>query len=381
MTPFLSRIDRYVFTQLLGVFGFFALILVAVYWINRAVGLLDALVGDGQSVGVFLQMSLLTIPSVVELIAPMAAFGAGVFVANKLINDSELVVLQATGFSYYRLARPAFVFGLAVAVMTGIVTNLLIPAAATQLRELNAEIARNSTSKFLKDGQFLQPSAGIVVYIREISEGGELLDMFISDTRDPLVQQIYTAQRSFLIKDQDIPKLLMVDGVLQRKIRAQDIVSISRFADFTYSLEGLLQGARPGLRSAAEMSTLDLLRAPSGTVLETGETAGWMHYAGHLRLSWPLSAAFTAMIGFAALFLGAFSRHGLWWQILVATAMLIALYLVHIVTLTRAPAMTNGWLLAYATPILGAGLTFGLLWFAARPRRRPALSPRHQVAQ
>jgi len=376
----MSRIDRNIYAQLLGVFGFFALILVAVYWVNRAVGLLDSLVSDGQSAGVFLQMSLLTVPSVIELIAPMAAFGASVFVANKLSGDSEIVVLQALGYSYFRLARPVLFFGLTVAAMTALVTNALMPAAATQLRELNAEISRNTTAKYLKEGQFLQPAKGIVLYIREISPNGELLDMFVSDTRDPLIQDVYAAQRSFVIQDGEVPKLLMLDGVLQRKIRGQDIVSISRYADFTYSLETLVNSARDGARGVAELSTLTLLRAGPAEAEETAQSQGWMRYAGHLRLSWPLSAAFTAMIGFATLFLGAFSRHGLWRQIIVATMMLIALYVVHIVTLTRAPALPNGAVLAYATPLLGAVLTFGVLWQSGRPRRQPRAPVQGQPA-
>lgn len=365
----MSRIDRYIFMQLLGVFGFFELILVAIYWVNRAIGLLDALIRDGQSVGVFIQMSLLTVPGVVELIAPMAGFGAALFAANKLSNDSELVVLQTLGVSYYRLARAACVFGLTIAAMTAVVSNILMPAAATQLRELNIEISRNNTAKFLKEGQFLQPDPGIVIYIREISPQGELLDMFISDMRDPLVQQIYTSQRSFLIKDGEIPKLLMVDGVLQRKIRTQNIVSISRFADFTYALDGFIKAANNGTRGARELSTLELLRASPAMVQETGQAIGSLRYAGHMRISWPLSTAFAAMIGFVTLIIGSFSRHGLLLQILGATVLLIAMYMVHIVTLSRAQAFENGWIFAYATPVFGAGITMFLLWFSGRTRR------------
>ncbi|MEO6300594.1 MAG: LPS export ABC transporter permease LptF, partial [Paracoccaceae bacterium] len=45
----MTRFDRYLLSQLLTMFGFFALVLVGVYWINRAVGLFDQLIGDGQS--------------------------------------------------------------------------------------------------------------------------------------------------------------------------------------------------------------------------------------------------------------------------------------------------------------------------------------------
>lgn len=50
----MSRSDRYILSQLMMLFGFFALVLVAVYWVNRAVLLFDDLIADGQSAWVFL---------------------------------------------------------------------------------------------------------------------------------------------------------------------------------------------------------------------------------------------------------------------------------------------------------------------------------------
>ena len=45
----MPRIDRYLLSQFLTLFGFFALVLVSVYWINRAVSLFEQLISDGQT--------------------------------------------------------------------------------------------------------------------------------------------------------------------------------------------------------------------------------------------------------------------------------------------------------------------------------------------
>ena len=45
----MSRFDRYLLSQLLALFGFFSLVLVAIYWVNRAVSLFDQIIGGGQS--------------------------------------------------------------------------------------------------------------------------------------------------------------------------------------------------------------------------------------------------------------------------------------------------------------------------------------------
>src|SRR5690606_3944447 len=39
-----ARFDRYLLSQLMVLFGFFALILVSIYWVNRAVALFDQLI-------------------------------------------------------------------------------------------------------------------------------------------------------------------------------------------------------------------------------------------------------------------------------------------------------------------------------------------------
>ena len=108
----MSRYDRYVLSQYLLFFGFFALVLVAVFWINRAVVLFDRLIGGGQSAMVFLEFTALTLPNLIRMVLPMAAFAASVYVTNRLSSESELTVMQATGSSPWRLARPALVFGL-----------------------------------------------------------------------------------------------------------------------------------------------------------------------------------------------------------------------------------------------------------------------------
>ncbi|MDE3027762.1 MAG: LptF/LptG family permease, partial [Paracoccaceae bacterium] len=88
----MSRFDRYMLSQLMMLFGFFSLVLVAVYWVNRAVLLFNALIGDGQSMGIFLEFTALTLPNVIKIMLPVSAFAASVYVTNRLSTESELVV-------------------------------------------------------------------------------------------------------------------------------------------------------------------------------------------------------------------------------------------------------------------------------------------------
>ena len=363
------RFDRYLLSQLLALFGFFSLVLVGVYWINRAVGLFEQLIGDGQSALVFLEFSVLTLPNVIRLVLPVSAFVAAVYVANRLTSDSELVVMQATGFSAFRLARPVVYFGLIVALMMLVLMHVLVPASRGSLAARTAEISQNVSARFLKDGQFLHPAAGITVYIREVAASGELLDLFLADDRDPAARVSYTAKKALFVRAADGPKLLMVDGMVQVLQADTQRLSVTRFADFTYDMAGLIAVPGPQDRTVDELSTAELLAASDAVQRETGESHAALLFEAHSRIAQPFTATAAALIGFASLLLGAFSRFGLWRQILVAIALLLAVQGLQTLTTGAGITREGGWVLAYLPPLLGIAIAAFELWLSQRPRR------------
>ena len=370
----MSRFDRYLLSQLIAVFGFFSLVLVSVYWINRAVGLFDKLIGDGQSALVFLEFSLLTLPNVIALVLPISAFAAAVYVANRLTQESELVVMQATGFSAFRLARPVLYFGLTVTAMMLILTHFLVPASRTELAQRSAEISQNVTATFLTDGQFTHPAPGITLYIREVSPTGELLDLFLADDRDPALRNTYTARKALFARSDSGPKLLMFDGMLQGLAAQGQRLSVTRFVDFTYDLGGLIGKEASLKRTVNELSTTELLAPTPAALNETGASVATFMVTGHSRFSQPLLATAAALIGFSALLMGAFSRFGLWRQIGVAILLLIVVQAVSTYFAAFALLSPTGWIWVYFAPAVGSGIALTMIWLTQRPRRVSAQS-------
>lgn len=363
------RFDRYLLSQLLALFGFFSLLLVSVYWVNRAVGLFDELIGDGQTALVFIEFSLLTLPNVIRLVLPISAFVATVYAANRLMGESELVVMQATGFSSFRLARPVLYFGLAVAVMSSILTHVLVPISRQTLAERSAELSENITSRFLRDGQFMHPSDGVTLYIRAITATGELRDIFLNDDRDPKSGATYTARKALLVRGDTGPKLLMFDGMTQTLDRQSGRLAVTRFADVTYDLNGLIEGGQQLTRTLDELSTPELLSANAALIAETGASRAAMLQEGHSRIAQPFLGLATGLIGFASLLLGGFSRFGLWRQIFFAVGMLILVQLVNTQGSAVALKDAANWPAVYLAPLVGVLIGFGLLWYSQRPRR------------
>src|SRR5690606_24377518 len=196
----MPRIDRYILSQLLTLFGFFALVLVSVYWINRAVSLFDDLLSDGQTALVVLEFTALTLPIVISVVLPVAAFAASAYGTNRLTGESEMVAMQAAGLSPWRLARPVLVFGIFVGLLVAILVHGLVPMARARLAERETAIAENVTAQFLRPGEFQYPTEGVTLFIREVAKDGRLLDLFIEDARNPDNQTIYSSEEALVVR-------------------------------------------------------------------------------------------------------------------------------------------------------------------------------------
>lgn len=363
----MSRYDRYVLSQFLLFFGFFALVLVAVFWINRAVVLFDRLIGDGQSALVFFEFTALTLPNLIRMVLPMAAFAASVYVTNRLNAESELTVMQATGSSPARLARPALAFGVICALMMSALTHFLLPASISQLAVREAEVSRNVTARLLTEGSFLHPSTGVTFYIRQIDTDGTLNDVYLSDRRNPAQVVTYTGTRAFLVRNDGRANLIMVDGLAQRLDVASRTLSTTEFADFSYDISSLVKIDDEKERSIRAIPTLELIQTRDAIAARGVYSAGQLAEELHLRFARATICIAVALIGFSALMLGAFSRFGVWKQGLLAFVLLIVLEGLRGVVSKPVLRDADLWPLIYLPTGIGLLLAALFLRFGARP--------------
>jgi len=364
-----ARFDRYLLSQLMVFFGFFALVLVMVYWVNQAVLLFDRLIADGQSAAVFLEFTALSLPNVIRVVLPVAGFAASVYATNRLSSESELVVVQAMGFSSFRLARAVLVFGLIVALLTGILANILVPISETRLKERSVEIKNNITARFLTEGEFLHPTDGITFYIREITPEGELKDVFMSDNRDENNQVIYTAKNAFLVREETGPKLVMFDGMAQTLDPKSNRLFTTSFSDFSYDIGGLVDNNAPNRSRISEISTRDLIFPTPELLAKTGYNTAMLVYSGHKRIAQPLLAIVMALIGFSTLLVGSFSRFGVVRQIIAAILIIVLIRVLDSVLTEFVRRDETLWWLLYVPVLVGFLVTALLLWMSERPGR------------
>ena len=363
----MTRFDRYMLSQFMVLFGFFSLVLVSIFWINKAVRMFDRLVGDGQPAWVFLEFTALTLPGVIGMVLPIAAFAGAVYVTNRLSTESELTVVQATGYSPLRLIKAAAVFGVIIALIMSLLSHYLIPTSLSELRQREAEVRQSVSARFLEEGEFLHPAPGITFYIRDISPEGELRDVFLSDRRNPESPVTYTSTLAYLVQEGGGTKLVMVKGLAQTLRAEGKRLFTTHFDDFSYDISRLIAQNPTNLNKVEFAHTADLMIRPEEVMEVTGASEGQLQFTLHSRFTQALMCIVAALIGFATLLLGSFSRFGVWWQILIAFVLLVGIKLVEgsiTGVVISQPAM---WPLMYLPAGIGFLTTLILLYFAARP--------------
>lgn len=360
----MTRWDRYALGQMAASFGAFALVLAAVYWINRAVALFDRLIADGQSFLVFLEFTALTLPTVIRLIVPFAAFAAALAVASRMIGDREVAVLRATGASSVRLARPALAFGLLAGVALAGLVHVLEPLARERLALRGAEIAGDAAARLLAEGSFEHPAPGLTFYVGEVAPDGTMRDVFLSDARDADAPTLYTAASALLVRAPEGVQLVMFDGLGQQLRGAGDgppRLFTTRFEDFAFAVDGGAAAARE--RAAREYPTPALLR--SG--LARAEVVQEVHRRGGESAQ----VAGAAMLGFGLMLLGQHRRVRSWWQPVLAVGAVIAMVALENAAGGIMEDRPDLWALHYVPGLSAAAAVLAVLAWSDRPRAVP----------
>ena len=81
--------------------------LVGVALLSQSLSGLDLIVNQRQSALVFLRITLLAMPRLVNMVLPIAVFVAALVALNRLHTEQEIVVCFSGGMSRWRVISPA----------------------------------------------------------------------------------------------------------------------------------------------------------------------------------------------------------------------------------------------------------------------------------
>ena len=212
----MGSIDRYIFRTTLASFAVVLVSLTGVIWITQALRGIDLMTSQGQTIITFLGITGLVIPALILIISPIALMIAVSHTLNKLATDSEIIVMNAAGFSPFRLFYPFFYATCVVAALVAFIGAYLAPDGMRRIKQWDAEITADVLTNILQPGRFAQLDQNLTIRIRERQPGGLLSGIFIDDRRDPNERVSIVADHGTVVKSGDGSFLVLEDGNLER---------------------------------------------------------------------------------------------------------------------------------------------------------------------
>ncbi|HQP19840.1 MAG TPA: LPS export ABC transporter permease LptF [Phenylobacterium sp.] len=361
-------IDRYLLRQLLGPTVLATIALAAVALLSTSLSQLDIIVSQRQSAFVFLEVTLLALPQLVNMILPIALLVAALVALNRLHTDQEIVVCFAGGMSRWRVIAPAMWLACGVAVIALFLNLWIQPAAARASREILFQVRTDLAATLVREGEFTAPAPGLTVYAQSIDSGGLIHNLFIHQTKADGVATTYIADEGRMAKRGGKPVLLMHRGSNQ-EFSKTGVLNFLSFDDYVFDLSQFISGDelvhyKPSDRYLHELLFPDLKQdwEQKNRLKLLAE--------GHARLSSPLYNITFMAFALWAIIGGGFSRLGYGRRIAMIGGAAAALRIVGFVV--QAGSEDAAWinLLQYAVP-LG-----GLAWALSGVFRRRITSRR-----
>jgi lipopolysaccharide export system permease protein len=243
----MGSIGRYIFRTTLGAFLVVCISVTALMWITQALRDIDLMTNQGQSVLVFVGITSLIIPLLLQIIAPIALMIAVAHVLNKLGNDSELIVMNASGMPPTFLLRPFLAAGVLVSVLVAIISIYVSPWGLRELRRWATEVRADLVSNVVQPGRFTNLEYRLTLHIRERLPNGQLLGILIDDQRNPKERMTILAEKGEIVKNNRGIFLVLERGSVQRHEAGQRDPALVLFDSYGFDLSWL-SGGTPNIK-------------------------------------------------------------------------------------------------------------------------------------
>jgi lipopolysaccharide export system permease protein len=221
---------------------------------------------------------------------------------NKLATDSEIIVMNAAGFSPLRLFRPFLASTLVVALLVAFIASYLAPDGMRRLKQWDAEITADVLANILQPGRFAQLDPNLTIRIRERQPGGLLVGIFIDDRRDPKERISIVADHGTIVKNEGGSFLILEDGNLERFEAGKRDPALVAFGRYGFDMSKFSNQGHDVALGIRERYVWELL-SPSATDPFYQQLPGQFRSELHDRFMAPIYPFAFAALTFA--FLGA----------------------------------------------------------------------------
>jgi LPS export ABC transporter permease LptF/LPS export ABC transporter permease LptG len=300
-------LDRYLLREILLPFTLGLVVLTFVLEIPPILREGEALIAKGVAWSTIARVLVNLLPQALSVTIPMAVL-LGILVGfGRLSGDREFVALQASGVSLLRLLRPVAVVAIVSTAWTAYETIVALPDSNQTFREIAYGVVATRVESNVRPGIFFEDFPDLVIYVRELPQGGGWRDVFIADNRDGGKTTVYFAREGRIVLDRDhkLVQLQLIQGTSHTTTLAnREELESSEFGTISISLDPNKVFPPPPAKGAPEMTFAELRQAMTDAAAhhDPGYSPRFMYQQ---KLSLPATCPILALIGLA---LGASNR-------------------------------------------------------------------------
>jgi lipopolysaccharide export system permease protein len=379
-------LTRYLIRAHAGPFAFAFCALTGLLFLTAIAQRFQELAGKAVGPAVILELMVLSLPHVITLTVPMAAFAATLYVFADLARSRELQGMAAAGMHPGRAITPLAVTGLVLSLLMVSFNDRVLPGANARFQDRLEDVARMSPALRLQPGVMnaVQGDDGVLRYIlvRSLAREGDAMRGFISiDLSEPNRPQFLSSEHASMAlrgNGRDVLLRLRDGHIASPFVDSPGSFRASRFQSAVINLRGLTagleRGERVGQRAERELS-MGTLRAriremrtaagslgPGGSVgVSPADPPAYLvvgRYRGEIHRRYATAFACVVFVLLAAL-LGTRFAHGGMGAVIGLSVLVLAFFRVGIIWGDRlSDAGTVG-------PVVGNWGTVGVLLLAA----------------
>jgi len=349
-------LSTYLINQVLAPFYASLIILTSILFLSRLIPILDIILGYNIGLSDFIRLYAYFTPQLLLFALPMSGMMGVILGTTALNNENELMVLKTSGIGLYRMLPPIILVALSAALLTGIFTIHLMPAAKKAKVELAFQLAKEKVERSIPEKRFSESLNDIVLYADSIDRKTKTWKgVYISDMKDPRHPITIISESGIISADstRGTLSISLHNGVLNRT--SADGIQTINFKGYDMNLPLETPTSNP-LAKVDETTMLqsELLAEAERKGGNSREAATYL-IEFHKRLALPVSCFILTLLGFPLGFLSG-PRHKT-----IGIPLGLAIFIIYYVLLTGAQIISESMLLPAGIAIWLPNLLFLVL--------------------
>ncbi|NNM67031.1 MAG: YjgP/YjgQ family permease [Spirochaetales bacterium] len=256
----MTRLERYVFREVLLAFSISFLFFFLVFFLNQILLMGEEILSKKAPLQDVLLLMVFSVPAVLALAAPFASLLGVLLAVGRLSGEREILAAQACGVPPLRLLFPALVLGVIFSLGSFLANDVLLPIGSLNFGKVYRQVLLSTPA--LELGSYTVKAYKNALIVTGKVEGRGVNGLLILDKDASDNSRLIAARRADLVADPHKPGVLTlqmkgVEGIIPD---AHKTTSFQTFQADTLDYNIILQevtGSMPTI-GPREMSSVDL---------------------------------------------------------------------------------------------------------------------------